>query len=148
MKNYPLDKLEAKFRDSADPERAFQMKKYMKDRYPFFGIQANPRRAICSEFLKEYGLPEKEILFELEDSGSGIKEEDIPRLFDEFYRVDNDLNQNIKGTGLGLSLVRNIVEAHFGKIWVTSKVSVGTTFHFTIPLKPPEKIDESKNEKK
>ena len=65
MKNYPLDKLEAKFRDSADPERAFQMKKYMKDRYPFFGIQANPRRAICSEFLKEYGLPEKEILFDV-----------------------------------------------------------------------------------
>lgn len=65
MKNYPLDKLEEKFKESADPERAFQMKKYMKDRYPFFGIQANPRRAICSEFLKEYGLPEKEILFDL-----------------------------------------------------------------------------------
>lgn len=65
MKNYPLDKLEAKFKESADPERAFQMKKYMKDRYPFFGIQANPRRAICSEFLKEYGLPEKEILFDV-----------------------------------------------------------------------------------
>ena len=65
MNTYPLDKLEAKFRDSADPERAFQMKKYMKDRYPFFGIQANPRRVICSEFLKEYGLPEKEILFDV-----------------------------------------------------------------------------------
>jgi len=87
----------------------------------------------------------KEVLFEVEDSGTGIKEEDIPRLFDEFYRVENDLNQNIKGTGLGLSLVKNIIEAHSGKIWVTSELKVGTTFHFTLPSNPPDNIVKKEN---
>ncbi len=86
----------------------------------------------------------KEVLFKIEDTGSGIKEEDLSRLFDEFYRVDNELNQTVKGTGLGLSLVKNIVTAHQGKIWVTSKIGVGTTFHFTIPLNP--KHDTKKEE--
>lgn len=65
MTNYPLHQLETKFKDSADPARAFQMKKYTKDHFQFFGIQANPRRAICSEFLLENGLPVKEILNEI-----------------------------------------------------------------------------------
>lgn len=72
--------------------------------------------------------------FQVVDTGIGIKEDDISRLFDEFYRVDNEFNQNVKGTGLGLSLVKNIVEAHKGKIWITSTVNVGTTFHFTLPI--------------
>ena len=65
MAQYPIRKLEEKFKEAADPSRALQMEKYMKDRFPFFGIQANPRRAICSEFMKEYGLPAKEDLFEV-----------------------------------------------------------------------------------
>ncbi len=78
-----------------------------------------------------------QVLFEVSDTGIGIPEEDIPKLFNEFYRVDNDINLNVKGTGLGLALVKNIVEAHKGKIWVTSKVNGGTTFHFTIPITRP-----------
>ena len=62
MDKYHLTQLEVKFKDAADPARAFQMKKYMKDHFSFFGIQANPRRAICTEFLLENGLPEKVIL--------------------------------------------------------------------------------------
>ena len=65
MAQYPIRKLEEKFKEAADPSRALQMEKYMKDRFPFFGIQANPRRAICSEFVEEYGLPAKEDLFEV-----------------------------------------------------------------------------------
>jgi signal transduction histidine kinase len=65
------------------------------------------------------------------------------RLFTEFYRVDNEKNKNIKGTGLGLALVQNIIAAHQGKIWVTSEVNIGTTFHFTVPLEPqPLKPEE------
>ncbi len=75
-----------------------------------------------------------EILFEVSDTGIGISQEDMPKLFDEFYRVENEINLNVKGTGLGLSLVKHIIEAHNGKIWVTSKVNEGTTFHFTLPL--------------
>ena len=75
------------------------------------------------------------ILCEISDTGIGIKDEDIPRIFAEFYRVDNEINQVVKGTGLGLALAKNIIEAHQGKIWVTSKVNAGTTFHFTLPLR-------------
>jgi len=79
---------------------------------------------------------EKEsIVATVSDTGIGINEDDLLRLFDEFYRVDNKINQNVKGTGLGLALAKKIVEAHAGKLWVTSKVGEGTTFHFTIPLK-------------
>ncbi|MDP8266847.1 MAG: GAF domain-containing sensor histidine kinase [Candidatus Aceula meridiana] len=87
------------------------------------------------------------VLFEVEDNGTGIKEDDLPHLFDEFYRVENDLNQNIKGTGLGLSLVKNIIEAHSGEIWVTSELKVGTTFHFTFPSQPQENILKKENQK-
>ncbi|MCX5695865.1 MAG: ATP-binding protein [Candidatus Omnitrophica bacterium] len=67
------------------------------------------------------------------DTGCGIPEEAQEAIFEEFYRVDNAINQEVKGTGLGLSLVKYIVEAHGGKIWVKSKVSLGSTFSFTLP---------------
>ena len=75
------------------------------------------------------------IVCEVADTGIGIKTEDVIRVFDEFYRVDNEINMSVKGTGLGLALAKNIVEAHGGKIWVTSEVGAGTTFHFTLPFK-------------
>ncbi len=83
---------------------------------------------------------EKYINVEVADSGIGISESDIPRLFDEFYRVDNAINAEKKGTGLGLPLVKKIIEAHKGKIWVTSEVGKGTTFHFTLSI---EQIEDS-----
>jgi len=73
--------------------------------------------------------------FEISDTGIGISQEDIIKLFDEFYRVENEINQNVKGTGLGLPLVKKIIEAHKGQIWATSKVNEGTAFHFTLPYK-------------
>ncbi len=84
---------------------------------------------------------DKMALIEISDTGIGISEEDIPKLFSEFYRVDNEINQNVKGTGLGLVLVKNIIEAHQGKIWVTSQPKKGTTFHFTLPMGKLEKIE-------
>ena len=71
---------------------------------------------------------------EVSDTGIGVSKEDLNKLFDEFYRVDNEINQNVKGTGLGLSLVKKIVDAHKGKIRVTSELNQGTTFHFTLPF--------------
>lgn len=78
------------------------------------------------------------------DTGIGIPEEDIKRLFDEFYRVDNEINMNVKGTGLGLPLAKKIVEAHDGRMWVTSIVKQGTTFHFTLPVKTEEQIAQER----
>ena len=81
------------------------------------------------------------------DTGIGISEEDIARLFNEFFRVDNEINQNVKGTGLGLALAKKIVEAHKGQMWVTSAVGKGTSFHFTLPLLKMEKSDQQETEK-
>ncbi|MFC1631025.1 ATP-binding protein [Candidatus Omnitrophota bacterium] len=75
----------------------------------------------------------KFIKIDIQDSGIGIAEDDAAKIFDEFYRVDTPLNQKVKGTGLGLSLVKHIVEAHRGRIWLDSKVGRGARFSFTIP---------------
>jgi len=72
-------------------------------------------------------------VFSVTDTGIGIPATEVQKLFSEFYRVENEINQNVKGTGLGLVLAKNIVQAHRGKIWVQSQVGVGTTFYFTLP---------------
>lgn len=77
---------------------------------------------------------DKEVRVDITDTGCGIPEEAQERIFDEFYRVDNPINQQVKGTGLGLSLVKHIIEAHNGKIWVKSKAGLGSTFSFTLPI--------------
>ncbi|MDI6758960.1 MAG: ATP-binding protein [Candidatus Omnitrophota bacterium] len=75
----------------------------------------------------------RQIQVDITDTGSGIPEEALEAIFEEFYRVDNPINQQVKGTGLGLALVKHIVEAHSGKIWAKSKVGFGSTFSFTLP---------------
>jgi signal transduction histidine kinase len=71
--------------------------------------------------------------FNVSDTGIGIPSSELQKLFSEFFRVDNEINQNVKGTGLGLVLAKNIVEAHRGKMWVQSTLEAGTTFYFTLP---------------
>jgi len=72
-------------------------------------------------------------VFSIADTGIGIPASEVQKLFNEFFRVDNEINQNVKGTGLGLVLAKNIVQAHRGKMWVQSQVKAGTTFYFTLP---------------
>ncbi len=67
------------------------------------------------------------------DTGIGIAPNDLEKIFEEFYRVDNEVNQSAKGTGLGLTLVKYIVEAHHGKLSVSSQVGHGSHFIFTLP---------------
>ena len=74
------------------------------------------------------------VQIDIQDTGIGIPQEALPLIFEEFYRVDNPINQEVKGTGLGLSLVKHIVEAHKGKIWVESRPGKGSTFSFTLPV--------------
>jgi len=76
---------------------------------------------------------DKNIQIDVTDTGFGIPEEAQEAIFEEFYRVENPINQEVKGTGLGLTLVKHIVEGHHGRIWVKSALGQGSTFSFTIP---------------
>jgi signal transduction histidine kinase len=78
-----------------------------------------------------------ELLCWVRDTGIGITPEDQARIFDEFYRVENEATAAAKGTGLGLPITRTIVELHGGRIWVDSKPGQGSTFYFTLPLGRP-----------
>src|SRR5690625_1827122 len=75
------------------------------------------------------------LIVAIKDSGSGIPEEDIPFVFERFYKADKSRERNAKkkGTGLGLAIAKNIIEAHHGTISVKSKLGKGTTFSFDIP---------------
>lgn len=74
-----------------------------------------------------------EIQFSIKDNGIGIPREDLPRIFERFYRVDKGRSQELGGTGLGLSIVKHIVQAHGGRVWADSQLGVGSTFYFTLP---------------
>ena len=70
----------------------------------------------------------------ISDTGYGIKQDDLDKIFQEFYRVSNPAHTSIKGTGLGLSLVKRIIDTHKEKIWVESVLEKGTTFYFTLKV--------------
>lgn len=78
---------------------------------------------------------ETEIKVDISDSGSGIPEEDLPFVFERFYKADKSRTRNKekKGTGLGLAIAKNIIDAHQGSIHVKSKLQKGTTFTFKVP---------------
>lgn len=75
----------------------------------------------------------KVVQFYIKDTGAGIPAEDLPHLFQKFYRVDNSETRTIGGTGLGLFICRKIIELYNGKIWVTSQQGKGSTFYVNIP---------------
>ena len=77
--------------------------------------------------------PNAEIQVSVEDDGIGIPKEDLPRIFERFYRVDKGRSKELGGTGLGLSIVKHIVQAHGGKVWAESQIGKGSTFYFTLP---------------
>jgi two-component system sensor histidine kinase ResE len=72
---------------------------------------------------------------DVHDSGSGIPNEDLPFVFERFYKADKARTRRKGGTGLGLAIVKNIIDAHQGQISVHSKVNEGTTFSFVLPRK-------------
>lgn len=80
-------------------------------------------------------LPGEQVECSVEDTGMGIKEEDIPRLFKPFEQLETTLTKVHGGTGLGLALCKRIVELHGGRIWAESEFGKGSRFKFTFPLR-------------
>ncbi|MCX5715159.1 MAG: ATP-binding protein [Candidatus Omnitrophica bacterium] len=70
----------------------------------------------------------------VKDTGPGIKEEDLLRLFQSFQRLDTAKGKKVEGTGLGLAISKEIIRMHHGKIWVESKFGKGSIFHFSLPV--------------
>lgn len=77
---------------------------------------------------------EGEIEVCVQDDGPGISEQDLPRIFERFYRVEKSRTREIGGSGLGLAMAKHIVLAHGGNIWVRSCPGKGSSFYFTLPI--------------
>lgn len=84
------------------------------------------------------------IVISVADTGPGISQDDIPHLFQKFYRVDNTETRQIGGTGLGLFIARKIIEKSGGKIWVESQVGRGSTFFISLPRLRPDQAEAIK----
>jgi len=92
---------------------------------------------LSTERAQALGVPTAPpcLLVSVSDQGIGIPEEALPHIFDRFYRAENSVARQISGTGLGLTIARALVELHGGHIWAHSRVSKGSTFYFTLPLR-------------
>ncbi|GLB58038.1 ATP-binding protein [Cytobacillus sp. NCCP-133] len=111
---------------SFDPDRIEQVMTNLIDN----AIRHTPENGIVkvTVFNEDRGL-----YIEVKDSGSGIPDEDLPFVFERFYKADKARTRGRSGTGLGLAIAKNIIEAHKGHITVQSKLGQGTTFSFFIP---------------
>ena len=85
--------------------------------------------------IVEACVKDSSIQISVADTGIGIPQKDLPKIFDKFYQASERSSMDISGTGLGLSIAKEIVELHRGKIWVESEFSQGARFIFTLPLK-------------
>jgi two-component system phosphate regulon sensor histidine kinase PhoR len=78
-----------------------------------------------------------EVSITISDTGAGIPSQDLPRIFERFYRVDKGRSRQVGGTGLGLTIVKHVVERMNGRIEVQSQLKYGSTFTVRLPLATP-----------
>ncbi|RMH68736.1 MAG: sensor histidine kinase [Gemmatimonadetes bacterium] len=83
---------------------------------------------------------EAAVCVHVQDQGSGIPQEHLPRLFERFYRVDKARSRESGGTGLGLSIVRHVLRVHGGEVYVKSSVNRGSTFTISLPVQPAYRL--------
>jgi PAS domain S-box-containing protein len=123
---------------------------------PLYYVAANPERLRevvmnlidnAIKFTAEGGVivsltgNDKLVQVDVSDTGLGISNEDIPHLFQKFYRIDSSATRTIGGTGLGLYLCRTVIEFFNGRVWVTSKSGRGSTFHIELPRLSASEVD-------
>jgi len=87
------------------------------------------------------------VQIQVQDTGTGIPEEDIPHLFQKFYRVDSTATRTVGGTGLGLFISKKIIELYNGRIWIESQLGKGSTFFINLPrLTTEQALEIQKNQ--
>ena len=74
------------------------------------------------------------LMISVQDSGGGIAQKDVDRVFDRFYQAERPLIDGLGETGVGLSIVKSLVEAHGGRVWVESEMGTGSIFNFLLPI--------------
>jgi PAS domain S-box-containing protein len=87
-----------------------------------------------SEVILDARLEDNRVILWVKDAGAGIPSEALERIFEMFYRVESPSKRQITGTGLGLALVKEIVAAHHGRVWVESTIGQGSTFYLSLPV--------------
>ncbi len=88
--------------------------------------------------IKAYHEEKNRLHIEIKDSGIGIPEEELEKIFDRFYQVDSSSTRSFGGTGLGLAISKKIIELHNGKIWAESRLGNGSVFHVILPVEQPK----------
>ena len=78
------------------------------------------------------------------DHGPGIPAEDLPHIFERFYRVEKGRAREKGGTGLGLSIVKHIVQLHGGRVWAESEPGQGSAFFFSLPAKAETAVEQGR----
>jgi two-component system phosphate regulon sensor histidine kinase PhoR len=110
-----------------DKERLYQVLENLVDN----AIRHNPPQTVVKIYYQKL---DSTLRIFVEDNGVGIPEEDLPRIFERFYRVSKERSRESGGTGLGLSIAKHIIEAHESKIFVESKLNQGTKFYFDLKI--------------
>jgi signal transduction histidine kinase len=100
-------------------------------------VKFSPQGGIITTAIRCEG---NEVFVSVADQGIGIPAEELPKVFDRFFRVDNRDIRNIGGTGLGLTLVKDIIASHGGRVWAESAPRQGSTFFFALPVSGKSKI--------
>jgi CheY-like chemotaxis protein len=116
-----------------DPTRLSQILINLLNNAVKFTKEGGVSLSVSSEWLEEGGF---EIHFAVKDTGIGIPEDKMSRLFQSFSQIDSSIARKYGGTGLGLAISKRLAELMHGKMWVESEAGLGSTFHFTIQVEP------------
>jgi len=96
-------------------------------------LKFTPGGGEISISAKTSGDAGNDVVIEVEDSGVGIPEPELEKIFEKFHQVEGTSSESAEGVGLGLAITKGLVEAHHGRIWAESEVGKGSVFRFTLP---------------
>jgi signal transduction histidine kinase len=124
----------------ADPDRILQTLTNLISNAIKFSPAGSEIHLQARRVVDSSGAAENEAELMVKDQGRGIPADKLETIFERFQQVDASDSRAMGGTGLGLAICRSIIAQHGGRIWATSTVGKGSTFHFTLPTKPSSNL--------